>query len=206
MLQDDTYYLYLIIIKPILKELNSLSLNFQIDFVDLGRSYDDIINIFIFLAIKIIKRGVIIKGFEFIFDNIDDDTVYLNSNDCYYGIGYNQAILNMSLSQAKKSIVKKRAHNFINELLHEITKRLPNNIQFFKQLKLFSPNQCLNQLHAHFSELPFVKIFLKPSDLALVQVQWDKLIFVTWKMYLNESHLNDSNQFWPKVYKVYKSL
>jgi len=33
-----------------------------------------------------------------------------------------------------------------------------------------------------------------------VETQWDKLSTVTWKMYLNEKKLQDSHQFWPKIY------
>lgn len=64
MLHDETNYLYLIIIKPILQELNCLNLTFQKNFVDLERSYDDICCLFIFLAKNIIKETVVLKRFE----------------------------------------------------------------------------------------------------------------------------------------------
>jgi len=43
MLNDDVNYLYLLIIKPILQEVNRLNIIFQKSFVDIGRSYDLII-------------------------------------------------------------------------------------------------------------------------------------------------------------------
>lgn len=33
-----------------------------------------------------------------------------------------------------------------------------------------------------------------------METQWDKLSTVTWKIYLNEKQLQDSHQFWPKIY------
>ncbi|CAI6357873.1 unnamed protein product [Macrosiphum euphorbiae] len=200
MLHDDTNYLYLIIIKPILQELNSLNLTFQKNFVDFGRSYYDICCLFIFLAKKIIKESVVSKGFEYIYNNINNDSVYRHSSNCDYGVGYNQSIININLSQEKKSNVQTQAFNFIKQLLYEIKKRLPDNIEFFKKMKLFSPTLCLCQLHVNFIDLPFVNLFLKPSEIVLIETQWEKLTTVTWKMYLNEKQLNDANLFWPKVY------
>jgi len=50
MLNDDVNYLYLLIITPILQEVNHLNITFQKSFVDIGRSYDDISFLFLFLA------------------------------------------------------------------------------------------------------------------------------------------------------------
>lgn len=200
MLQDDTNYLYLIIIKPILHEVNCLNLTFQANFVDVGKSYDDICGLFLFLAPKIIKGDVITKGFEFIYDNIYNESIYLTPNNCDYGIGYNQTILSINMSLDKKTNVQARAFKFIKELLYEIKLRLPDNIEFFKKLKLFSPSFCLSQIHPKFSDLPFINIFLEPSNLPLIETQWNKLTTVTWKIYLDESELNDTHKFWPKVY------
>jgi len=59
-----------------------LNLTFQANCVDLGKSNDDICGLFVFLAAKIIKGYVITKGFEFIYDNIYNDSVYLRPNNC----------------------------------------------------------------------------------------------------------------------------
>ncbi|KAF0685221.1 Uncharacterized protein FWK35_00037245, partial [Aphis craccivora] len=187
MLQDNNNYMYLIIIKPILLQLNCLNLTFQKNFVDVSKSYDDICSLFIFLAKKIMKRVVVVAGFESMYNKINDNSVYLNTNNCDIGIGYNQASLNINLSSENKTYVETRAFNFIKELLQEIKKRLPDNLEFFKKLQLFSPAQCLNQLNTPFIDLPFINIFLNQSDLVLVETQWDKLSTVTWKMYLNEN-------------------
>lgn len=60
MLQDNNNYMYLIIIKPILLQLNCLNLIFQKNCVDISKSYDDICSLFIFLAKKIMKRQVVV--------------------------------------------------------------------------------------------------------------------------------------------------
>ena len=146
------------------------------------------------------QRAVVSKAFQSIYDNINKSVCYLNIKNCDFGIGYNQAILNINLSPENKICIETRAFHFIKELLQEIKKRLPDNLEFFKKLKLFSPAQCLNQINTPFSDLPFINIFLNQTDFILVGTQWDKLVTVTWKIYLNEKELHDSHQFWPKVY------
>jgi len=90
MLNDDVNYLYLLIIKPILYEVNHLNITFQKSFVDIGRSYDDISSLFLFLAKKIINVNVISKGFNFMRDQINNNDVYNSSDKCDYGLDYNR--------------------------------------------------------------------------------------------------------------------
>lgn len=48
------------------------------------------------------------------------------------------------MSLEKRTNVQATAFKFIKELLYEIKLRLPDNIEFFKKLKLFSPTFCLS--------------------------------------------------------------
>jgi len=51
------------------------------------------------------------------YNKINDNSVYLNTNNCDFGIGYNQASLNINLSSENKTYVETRAFNFIKKLL-----------------------------------------------------------------------------------------
>ena len=55
MLNDDTNYLYFLIIKPILGEVNYINASFQSNNVDLGRAYDDLTDFIMLLMRKILK-------------------------------------------------------------------------------------------------------------------------------------------------------
>lgn len=63
----------------------------------------------------------------------------------------------------------------------------------------------MNQINTHFSDLPFINIFVNKTDFILVGTQGDKLATVTWIMYLNEKELLDSHKFWPNVYNYQDS-
>lgn len=86
MLNDDVNYLYLLIIKPILQEVNHLYITFQKSFVDIGRSYDNISSLFLFIAKKINYVNVISKGFNFTRDQINNNNVYNSPDNCDYGL------------------------------------------------------------------------------------------------------------------------
>ncbi|CAI6358647.1 unnamed protein product [Macrosiphum euphorbiae] len=76
MLQDNINYLFLLIIRPILNEFNHLNLTFQKNFVDIGKSYDDITSLFIFLAKKIMNDSIVTLGYDSVIENIDNDSAY----------------------------------------------------------------------------------------------------------------------------------
>lgn len=84
--------------------------------------------------------------------------------------------------------------------MYELDKRLPDNLEFFQKLQLFSPKQCLNQLHPSFIELPFIDQFLNKSMFGTIETQWEKLTTVKFTSYLSEDELSDSLKFWSKLY------
>lgn len=92
MLQDNNNYLYLLIIRPILQEFNHLNMTFQKNFVDIGKSYDDITGLFIFLTKKVMKVSIVTHGYGNIIENIDNDSAYMSFKNCDFGIGYNQGL------------------------------------------------------------------------------------------------------------------
>lgn len=195
MLKDNNNYLYLLIIRPILQELNHLNMTFQKNFVDIGKSYDDITGLFIFLAKKVMKVSIVTHGYGNIIENIDNDSAYMSFKNCDFGIGYNQGLSNIIISPENKNNIQSNALVFIKQLLYEIRKRLPIHLDHFRKLQLFSPSQCLNQLHPNFNDLPFINVFLKPTQFELLSIQWDKLVSVTWKSYLTKEEIVDTYQF-----------
>jgi len=99
-------FLFLLIIRPILNELNHLNLTFQKNFVDIGKSYDDITSLFIFLAKKIMNDSIVTLGYDSVIENIDNDSAYNSYKHCDFGIGYNEGLSNIVISQEIKIIFK----------------------------------------------------------------------------------------------------
>ena len=75
MYQDDGNYLYLLLIKPILYEINEANLSFQKTNVDPAEAYESLIK---FIARKIMK-GSFLTNIDSIIRNIDNNLAFFSS-------------------------------------------------------------------------------------------------------------------------------
>jgi len=171
MLHDDINYLYLIIIKPILEEFNRLNLTFQKNFVDIGKPYDDIYGLYMFLVKKIMKMTLTSSDINNIRQNISNESAYLPVDKCNFGMHYYQLINTLKIASDIKHVVDVKVLAFIKALLFELDKRFPDNLKLFQELQYFSPKQYLNQLHPKLSNLPFIHKFLEQSMFSSLEVQ-----------------------------------
>lgn len=56
MLNDETNYLYFIIIKPVLHEINKVNCIFQSSYVEIGNAIEDLKRLVFFISKKIFKH------------------------------------------------------------------------------------------------------------------------------------------------------
>lgn len=75
MLNDETNYLYLIILKPILNEVNKVNCIFQLNYVEIRNAMEDIKGLVFFLSRKILKPAFTITINDII-KNINNDLAY----------------------------------------------------------------------------------------------------------------------------------
>lgn len=180
--------------------MNHLNLTFQKCFVDIGRSYDDICSLFIFLATKIMNTDIISKGFNVIRENINNNDAYNSLDGCDFGLEYNKILKSPKTKPNDIITLEQKAFTFIKSFIFELNKRLPDNLEFFQKLQLFSPNNCLNQLHPKFSEFPFIYQLLNTSLLTIVETQLEKLTTIKWTSHLSDDEMSDRLKCWPKLY------
>ena len=200
MLNDDTNYLYLVIVKPILGELNYANASFQRSNVDLGRAYGDLSSLIMLLAGKILKPTFMTGDLETILKHLDNPLHYLSVDNANYGIDYKNAVKKSNITPDQKFDVETRAFNFIKALCLEISSRLPDNLTFYKKLKFLSPSICLSQTQRpQLEELPFLEIFAS-TDLGALETQWNRLLTIDWASYFGKDILKNSYTFWPMVY------
>lgn len=159
MLQDNSNFLYLTIIKPILYEVNDVNLVFQRENVDLGLAYNDLKDLIILLARKIMKPSFL-TDLNLIIKSLDNELAFLPVRDADFGIEYYAALTSINISQESKFEVETRAYKYIKTLCVQLSSRLPTNLVFYQNLKLVSPTMCLNQIRSKFKDLPFFKQFV----------------------------------------------
>ncbi|KAL7295754.1 hypothetical protein TKK_0011097 [Trichogramma kaykai] len=80
-LQDDSTYLYLAIVSPILYELNSVNQLFQSDKCDVGNAYLEITNFLLLLGRKIMKETAV-ENIETLIKSVKNDNSYLPADQC----------------------------------------------------------------------------------------------------------------------------
>ena len=84
----------------------------------------------------------------------------------------------------------------------KLVTRLPENIEIFKKLQLFSPKKCLRKIdRAKFIELPFVSTYVEKNNLGRLESQYNKLLDVNWEViFQNELEDIDTYEFWAAVF------
>ena len=107
MLNDESNYLYLKIIKPILHELNIVNLSFQKENVDLGGAYDDLRDLIILLARKILKPIFISDNFEELRKAFSNELAYVSVNEADFGIEYYEAACYKQCTKDEKKTLKR---------------------------------------------------------------------------------------------------
>jgi hypothetical protein len=72
----------------------------------------------------------------------------------------------------KADEVRNRAWGFLLRLLEETEKRLPANMEVFKQMSFFSPAHVLSSHQKKFGDMPFIDCVENHEDLAELEEQW----------------------------------
>ena len=173
---------------------------FQKENVDLGGAYDDLRDLIILLARKILKPIFISDNFEELRKAFSNELAYVSVNEADFGIEYYEAACYKQCTKDEKENIETRAYNFIKKLSLQLIERLPISLKFFQQLKCLSPKICLSQTRPKFKNLPFLKEMTKPNDLGILESQWNKLLSIDWAEVFGENVLNDCYSFWPCVY------
>ena len=198
-LNDTSNYLYLKIVKPILYEVNKINLSLQREIVDAAIAYEELKDLILLLARKLLKPSFISENLKETIDALGDDNAFLSPQNADYGIEYSAALLEHEISVEIRANIEGIAFKYIKELCLQLSSRLPENIESFERLKLLSPVVCLSQKRRNFKDLPFLNMFAKESELALLENQYSMLLSINWSEHLDENTLSNSYEFWAYV-------
>lgn len=202
MLNDDSNYLYLVIIEPIFSELNKVNCLFQKDNIEIGSAADEIVNIIMFIGRKIFKPIFIQRGFRMVEDSLDNSLAYLDPDEMDFGVNFKNALKKMNISPDVSRLVMQRAAEFLKGLLNQLFKRLPDSIDHFRKLQAFSPCICLSHVaRFKFSDLPFINMFCDENKLSVLENQYNLLLEVKWETVYGAHIFKSCYTFWPIVAK-----
>lgn len=104
---------------------------------------------------------------------------YLHPNP-YLGFEFEEKCKTLKILPESEKVIRGVAIQFIIDLVTELQKRLPDNIDTLKKISLLSPNKCLNTIKEPL--LPLAKLMhFNIEDISKIEVQWQKLHLIQWK-------------------------
>jgi hypothetical protein len=141
-------------------EVNKLNLIFQKDNADLGKAYDEIATLMVCLAKKIFAPEFRNNDIQTIITNFENPYAFVSPEFADFGVKYVNLCSQLKIEEQVKLVVEHKCFNYVKKLTSELIKRLPDNVQLFKNLKVFSPEICLSPvMRCKFKDLPFLSIF-----------------------------------------------
>ncbi|XP_036147932.1 uncharacterized protein LOC105830002 isoform X1 [Monomorium pharaonis] len=178
MLNDETNYLYFIIIKPILNEINKVNAIFQSSYVEIGNAIEDLKRLVFFISKKVLK-SIFTKNINDIVKNVNNELAYVEVSNIDFGIEYYKYCHNAKENLSKTNI---------------------DNVQHRVGMQLLNPKICLsNTTRPKFCDLPFIDIFINANDLSTAEVEYNSLINVNWNFLYGNNIFESSFSFWPIV-------
>lgn len=176
MYKDEASKLYLLFLKPILKEFQKTNLLFQKTSADHFYLLQELESFVLTLLRRFLRRNSV--SIEVSLES-GLESIYLPVSEVDFGYEFQTALDNSSKSISEKDEILRRCHNFLKVVASEALKRLPPNLAFLKKIKVFSPQICLNGItRPRFQELPLS--LLKGRDLSQLENQWRNLLQVDW--------------------------
>ena len=186
--------LYLIFLRPILTELNRVNKLFQLDNGSPLKLIEELMNLYLWIMDRIL-RPLAVKTWDAILAcDIDCQANYRPIGAINFGVEFAIELSEHNLENSPLALtVKHRCCNYLEELLSEMRKRLPENVKKLQSLASLSPSVVLGPQKPQFCELPF--LLFCTTNVSALELQWSKLHLLSWK---NTSDAQ-TEQFWSEV-------
>ncbi|XP_031338145.1 uncharacterized protein LOC116167034 isoform X2 [Photinus pyralis] len=197
---DKKNKVILTFIQPILKQISCLNAYFQKQGIDYYLAFQEI-NVLIWTLVRQIIKPTLITHFKENLDLLKNSMLfeqnYLRLESCDFGHEFEQELKSSNLSLETATEIRRKARDFIKELILELIKRMPSHLNIFSQVKMISPKVILNPLRPKYVELP---LKLVPNiNISDMEVQYRQLLNVEWDQVFPENIPEDTVEFWQKV-------
>ncbi len=231
MYEDNSNYLYLLFLNPILKDVNNLNICFQASNADILSLYSELKVLLMSYANRIFKHSFLVPRsntpkcvYSYLFHEDDIDRVMRaleKSNDEFnssilllqdvdLGMFFEQKCEEMKLSAEKVEVLRGRCLNFLKTLISELVKRLPNNLAVIYKLNVLSPFVCTSNIAVRpkGDELPWELADSNCNRQEIIQ-QWLRLGGMTYQEIVRtagKTEVKDAVEFWTIVANIRNAI
>ena len=189
--------LYLLFLRPILKDVQKVVKFFQFEKADPTKLLDELIYLIKVIWLKVAMPDADVDPLT---SNIED---FLNPN-VYFGRAFNETLNGSNLEVQEILDLRKNCTDFAVKLFNELKARLPDNFKILQKMSLFSPTNCLNPFKDHSTEIAEIAeiaetLGYNSSHIEVLENQWRHLNLIKWKEGEKDDKVKDAENFWIEV-------
>ena len=172
MLSDDTNHLYLMFLSPIVDDFEKTNIFFQASKADPEGMTDELDILYTSMKSRVKDP----RGNWLALSLVGFGSTFLTQAEKLRRLRSKDNRLPGFLSSLET--VKMRCQSFLQTILAQLEKRLPEDKQMFRGLRGLSPNKVLSQFdQVPFADLPFKHLM---SDEAVAEIQYRRIMFHPW--------------------------
>ena len=126
-------------------------------------------------------------------NDIDNPENHLPLGAIYYGTNFTLSVEEATIDREIVNQVKERCRNYLMELLREMRKRLPTNMEQLLSISSLSPSIVLGQAKPKLQDLSFLSLY--DGNIAILEEQWNRMSVMQWP----HTDDKDTEGFWINI-------
>ncbi|KAK4313269.1 hypothetical protein Pmani_015385 [Petrolisthes manimaculis] len=168
---DKKNHVFLIFLKQILSEVQSVNKKFEADVQDPTKLLSDLVHLIDSLSAKILMPGKRLKESDALQDYLDPKP--------YLGYEFEKNMSECKFPEEIASDIRRRCIEFVIELVTQLRQRLPENFKVLQSISSMSGSECLKPVKNDILDL--AKLFVNNAEiLTRIDFQWRKLHTIQW--------------------------
>ena len=190
---DAENELYLMFLEPILIELNRVNRLFQLDSCSPIKLTDEIVTMYRSILLHVVRPTTFTTWLSTMEYDIDNPENHLPLGAIYFGTNFTLFVEEATIDREIVNQVKERCRNYLMELLREMRKRLPTNMEQLQSISSLSPSIVLGQAKPKLQDLSFLSLY--DGNIAILEEQWNRISVMQWP----HTDDKDTEGFWINI-------
>ena len=193
MYNDIANKLYLTFLHPVLIDINRVNKLFQTEKCSPIRLVEDLVVLYRTILLRVMRPTTFTSWATTLQYDINNMANHLPINAVYFGTEFHLLLDQSNLETVEVMNIKERCCSYMLELLQEMQKRLPTNIEQLQSLTNLSPSVVLSPNKPLLHKISFIQLYR--GNIAVIDQQWNRLNSVQWPY----SDDVDVEKFWINV-------
>ena len=138
MYSDPENMLYLTFLQSILREVNRVNKLFELESATPVKLLEEVMGLYRGILHRVMRPVTFSTWSATVKYNINDNTNHLPLAAVDFGVSFMMALADSNLDQERSEAIKMRCRNYLMELLNEMQRRLPANVEWLESMSALS--------------------------------------------------------------------